>query len=235
MLVAQLRGREAGLDHGHQRACRRAARTRTPMVVSKLEPSSRVSVVVIRIRRGRLDRLEHVAVVVELVARRAERDRPDAADAQVAVASRRSSRACPCRRTRAGRRESVKASKTRSGGRRSAARTSGRGSRAASGGPLDVALEAIEPALPRPAMPFDPRRRLGEARRTEPAVARAADLLGDHEVDALEDPDVLLDPVDRQPERLRELADRGRAPAQTLEDLAPRRVGEREERAVECR
>ena len=53
--------------------------------VSKLEPSSRVSVVVSRIRRGRVDRLEHVAVVVELVARGAERDRPHAADAQVAA------------------------------------------------------------------------------------------------------------------------------------------------------
>jgi hypothetical protein len=66
-------------------------------------------------------------------------------------------------------------------------------------------------------------------------VARAAHLLGRHEVGALEDPDVLLDPVDRQPERLRELADRGRATAQALEDPAPCRVGEGEERAVECR
>jgi hypothetical protein len=82
---------------------------------------------------------------------------------------------------------------------------------------------------------FDPRGRLGEAPRAEPVVARAADLLADDEVGALEDPDVLLDPVDGQPERLRKLTDRGRAPAETLEDPAPRRVGEGEERAVECR
>jgi len=82
---------------------------------------------------------------------------------------------------------------------------------------------------------LDPRGRLAEAPRAEPAVARAADLLGGDEVRALEDPDVLLDPVDRQPERLRELADRGRATAQTLEDPAPRRVREGEERPVEWR
>jgi hypothetical protein len=45
---------------------------------------------------------------------------------------------------------------------------------------------------------------------------------------------VLLDPVQRQPVRLRELADRGRAGAEALEDPAPRRVGEGEERPVEC-
>jgi hypothetical protein len=66
-------------------------------------------------------------------------------------------------------------------------------------------------------------------------LARAAHLLGGHEVGALEDPDVLLDPVDGQAERLRKLADRGRPPAETLEDPAPGRVREREERAVECR
>jgi len=66
-------------------------------------------------------------------------------------------------------------------------------------------------------------------------MTRAADLLGRDEVDALEDPDVLLDAVDRQPERLRELADRGRPALQALEDLAPRRVRQGEERAVESR
>jgi hypothetical protein len=65
-------------------------------------------------------------------------------------------------------------------------------------------------------------------------VARPPDLLGDDEVGALEDPDVLLDPVERQPVRLRELADRGRAGAEALEDPAPGRVGEGEERPVEC-
>jgi hypothetical protein len=70
--------------------------------------------------------------------------------------------------------------------------------------------------------------------RAEPAAPRAPDLLGGDEVGALEDADVLLDAVQRQPVRLRELADRGRAGAEALEDPAPRRVGEGEERAVEC-
>jgi hypothetical protein len=66
-------------------------------------------------------------------------------------------------------------------------------------------------------------------------LARAAHLLGDHEVGAFEDPNVLLDPVDRQPKRLRKLADCGLAASQLLEDPAPGRVGEGKERAVECR
>jgi hypothetical protein len=65
-------------------------------------------------------------------------------------------------------------------------------------------------------------------------MARAADLLGHDKVGALEDPDVLPDPVDRQPVRLRELADRGRAAAEALEDPAPGRVREGEEGSVEC-
>ena len=180
-----------------------------------------------------LDRLEDVAVVVEPVARRAERDRPDAADAQVARATRPPSRDRPCRRTRAGPRGSVKASKTRSGG--AAISRSNRRSRLTRRPPLDEPLEAVEPALPGAPVALDPLGRLAEARRPEPALARAPDLLGDDEVGALEDADVLLDPVDRQPVRLRELADRGRAAAEALEDPAPGRVREGEERAVECR
>jgi hypothetical protein len=82
-------------------------------------------------------------------------------------------------------------------------------------------------------VPLDPLGRVAEGRRAEPALARTADLRGRDEVGALEDADVLLDPVEGQPERLRELADRGRAAAEPLEDLAPRRVGEGEERVVE--
>jgi hypothetical protein len=83
---------------------------------------------------------------------------------------------------------------------------------------------------------LDPLGRLGQRRRAEPALAGTSDLLGRDEVGALEDPDVLLDPVERQPERLGELADRGRTADETLEDAAPRRVREGEERAVErCR
>jgi hypothetical protein len=80
---------------------------------------------------------------------------------------------------------------------------------------------------------LEPCAGLRHVRRPEPALPRPSDLLGGHEVGALEDPDVLLDPVERQPERLGQLADRGRAPPQPLEDLTPRGIGEGEERAVE--
>jgi hypothetical protein len=66
-------------------------------------------------------------------------------------------------------------------------------------------------------------------------MARPAQLLGGHEVGALENPDVLLDPVERQSKRLGELADRGGGMAQPFEDLATCRVGERKEGPVECR
>jgi hypothetical protein len=66
-------------------------------------------------------------------------------------------------------------------------------------------------------------------------VARTPDLLGDDEVGALEDADVLADPVDRQAVGLRELADRGGAAAEALEDSSPGRVREGEEGPVECR
>jgi hypothetical protein len=82
-------------------------------------------------------------------------------------------------------------------------------------------------------MLLDPLARLGQGCGAEPALAGAADLLGGHEICALEDQDVLLDPVERQAERLRQLADGRRPSPQAIEDPAPRRIGEREERAVE--
>jgi hypothetical protein len=81
---------------------------------------------------------------------------------------------------------------------------------------------------------LDPLASLAERRgRAEPALARTAHLLGLDEAGALEDPDVLLDPVERQARRPRELAQRRGAAAQPLEDAPPRGVREREERRVE--
>src|SRR5215218_3782149 len=80
----------------------------------------------------------------------------------------------------------------------------------------------------------DPPCRLLEVRRAEPALSRPADLRGDHEIDLLEDADVLLDAVERQAERLGELADRGRSAAKALEDAAACRVREGEERPMQC-
>jgi hypothetical protein len=83
-------------------------------------------------------------------------------------------------------------------------------------------------------MGLDPLARLAERRgRAQPALARPAHLLGLDEAGELEDPDVLLDPVEGQARRLRELAQRRRAAAQALEDGPPLGLRQREERGVE--
>jgi hypothetical protein len=66
-------------------------------------------------------------------------------------------------------------------------------------------------------------------------VAGTADLLGHDEIGTFQDPDMLLDPVDRQLVRPRQVADRCRTVAEALEDPTSRRIRERKERAVECR
>src|SRR6185295_17600040 len=99
---------------------------------------------------------------------------------------------------------------------------------------LHEALEAVQPALPVAAVGLDPLARLAERHgRAERAFARPAHLLGLDEAGALQDPDVLLDSVERQARRPRELAQRRGAAPQALEDAPPRGVREREERRVE--
>ena len=94
--------------------------------------------------------------------------------------------------------------------------------------------EPIQSALPGAAVGLDPLAGLAERRgRAEPALTRPAHLLGLDEAGELENPDVLLDPVEGQARRPRELAQRGGAAAQTLEDAPPRGVREREEGRVE--
>jgi hypothetical protein len=94
---------------------------------------------------------------------------------------------------------------------------------------LDVAREAIHAALPGAAVAGDPLRHLGQLGGAEPALARPPDLLGDDKLGGLEDPDVLLDPVDRQAERRGELSERRGTVAQALQDPAPGRIRQREE------
>ena len=83
-------------------------------------------------------------------------------------------------------------------------------------------------------MGLDPLARLTERRgRTQPALAHPAHLLGLDEPGELQDPHVLLDPVQGQARRPRELAQRRGPTAQALENAPPLGVREREERCVE--
>lgn len=83
-------------------------------------------------------------------------------------------------------------------------------------------------------MGLDPLARLTEHRgRTQSALAYPAHLLGLDEPSELQDSDVLLDPVEGQARRPRELAQRRGPTAQTLENAPPLGVREREERRVE--
>jgi hypothetical protein len=71
-------------------------------------------------------------------------------------------------------------------------------------------------------------------RGPEAALARPPHLRGHDELDVLEDPYVLLDPVQGQAEGLGELADGRRRARQALEDAASGWIREGEVRAVEC-
>jgi hypothetical protein len=84
-------------------------------------------------------------------------------------------------------------------------------------------------------MGLDPLARFAERRgRAQAALAHPAHLLGLDQAGELQDPDVLLDPVEGQAGRPRELAQRRRPAAQALENAPPLGVREREERRVEC-
>jgi hypothetical protein len=84
------------------------------------------------------------------------------------------------------------------------------------------------------AVALDPVARLAERRRrAQSALARPPHLLGLDEAGQLEDPDVLLDPVEGQARRRGELAQRRRAAAEALEDAPALRIREREEGRVE--
>jgi hypothetical protein len=83
-------------------------------------------------------------------------------------------------------------------------------------------------------MGLDPLAGLTEgAGRTESTLADPTHLLGLHQAGDLQDPDVLLDPVERQARGPRELTQRRRPTAQALENAPPLGVRQREERRVE--
>jgi len=83
-------------------------------------------------------------------------------------------------------------------------------------------------------MRLDPLSGVGQRRgRAQPALAHPAELPRFDQAGEFQDADVLLDPVEGQAGRPRELGQRRGAVAQALEDAPPRRVGEREERRVQ--
>ena len=83
-------------------------------------------------------------------------------------------------------------------------------------------------------MGLDPLARLTERRgRAQSALAHPAHLLGLDQAGELQDPHVLLDPVEGQARRPRELAQRRGPVAKALENAPPLGVREREERRVE--
>ncbi len=89
--------------------------------------------------------------------------------------------------------------------------------------------------LPGAPVVVDPAPGVLELGEAELALAGAPDLRRDHEIDLLEDPDVLLHPVQGEPESLGQLANRRRSAPEALEDAPPGRVREGEKRAIEGR
>jgi hypothetical protein len=80
---------------------------------------------------------------------------------------------------------------------------------------------------------LDPSRGVLELLGPQAAFTSSSHLLGDHEVRTLQHPYVLLDAVESQAERLRQLADGGGTSREQLEDPAACRIGQGEERVIE--
>src|ERR671923_2297453 len=108
------------------------------------------------------------------------------------------------------------------------------GSRAAPRASRDVALEPVEPPFPH-AIRLDPLPSLVEAFWAEPALPDPAYLLRRQQSRLLEDAHVFQDRGEGDPEGSCQLADRGRARGDDLQDAAAGRVGQRVERSVERR
>src|SRR5918995_1977919 len=98
---------------------------------------------------------------------------------------------------------------------------------------VDYRLEPVEPPLPSGSVPLDPRGRVLQLSRPQPALARSAPLLRGHEVRLLQDAHVLQRAGERDPRRRGKLAHRGGTERQPLEHGPARRIGERRERAIE--
>jgi hypothetical protein len=105
---------------------------------------------------------------------------------------------------------------------------------------LDLSLSLFEqlchpvkPLLHGLAVIADPLRQVFEVVVAELTFAHPAVLTRSHETGILEQADVLLDTRQGHTERLGELTDRSSAAAQALDDLSPRRVGQRRQSSVD--
>jgi hypothetical protein len=98
---------------------------------------------------------------------------------------------------------------------------------------VEVRAQPFEPVLPARAALADPLLGETQGHRLDLACAHAADLLGPDEPARLQHLQVLEHSGQRHGERLRELRHRGRSAREPLDHLAPARVGERTEHAIE--
>ena len=98
---------------------------------------------------------------------------------------------------------------------------------------LEELPEAIETFIQHQAVADDPALDLSEVLRSEAAPSRPPHLLAAYQVRVLQNLDVLLQAGQRDPERLGELADRGAAATETLQDSPACGVRERRKGLVE--
>src|SRR5205085_7350626 len=97
---------------------------------------------------------------------------------------------------------------------------------------LDNLVQLVEPFVPPPAVPLEPRRLFLQSTRTELAAPHAPDLLRGDEPGLLQNADVLLHARERHVEPLGKVRDRSVGSSEPLQNATPRGVRERGERCI---
>src|SRR4051794_24980721 len=98
---------------------------------------------------------------------------------------------------------------------------------------LDDLVQLVEPFVPAPAVPLEPRRLFLQSARAKLARPHAPDLLRGDEPRLLQNADMLLHARERHVERLGELRDRRVGSSELLQNATSRGVRERGERSIE--
>src|ERR1700752_378039 len=98
----------------------------------------------------------------------------------------------------------------------------------------DNFVQLVEPCVPDPAVPFEPRRLFLQSARAEPAGPHAPDLLGGDEPGLLQDADVLLHAREGHVELLGKVRDRSVGTPELLQNATAGGIRERGERAIEA-